>query len=1233
MIVLKKDSKKKLASHVVLTLVLGFACQSMTHAAEHSTVYVSGGGKQMFEVLYYNQGDALYLDPNKSKTDENNIIIGPAGYNLPAEQKTALEKGLSYWAEMLGEGSKNKAPVQVLVSTELLDGSASASNISVDFTNKKTYGINYVKESLQNGMVLEHFDPFDGTDPSGDKNFSVIRIGQYLGVKREGVSFGWYADADTVLPENEECADYLGTVRHEMGHALGIMADLQYEMKNNSEYKRDDKKNRLAKFAEDENKETTAWNMHLVDQNLNKATPGMSIVTTAQFNEIKKNNPNAKVSDYFILDNRMTDAPYDETNTRSGKMYFIGDNVTDALNGATFDGVSGLPVNGWEWEYDKNEVFLGYQPEFSHIQTPGMMSHVDYSNYTSFMEVELALMQDIGYDIDRRNYFGFSEYDNGRTYINNNGYSARNTEGTAYLPGVYNQTPLGIGLHVYGSNNNITQAADILTQGDGAVGIRIDGVGNTITVAKDTQVKADGYRGIGALIAYGNNQVLNQEGTITANGKQGVGVRFDFGSSSNGARDEYRGSYIRFKRTVNSKTGALSSSENISFGKKNGVTEPTPELNGALVKEYNLSGKLVGTANAIYIGKNALVQNINVLDKATISGNITSEWKHFTDANYHDIAGDGSDAIKIQYNGTEYAYDQYIPNLVTNLNFNADTIYTGDIKGSDNMKLHVKGGSLYYTGTADVISVEVDKDASLLGSGSYYVNDLTKKLVAGFTDKNMGKVINHGFLGATHGNVVISGDLISDGSINVVSGNNGADVYQLQVSGTANITNSDIVANEKNKPLLNRTYTYLEAEKGITGNIGTVTLSDYVEAIGEVNGTEAIFTTRQTKKLEDTKGLNKNETALAKAFNNVAQQQMAKNDAIGQQAGNVFYNNASGLKKLLNSASGTERIQLLGQSAMSSLTSNSIYSRLDTNAFEGNVSIPVNVPSLAGENQTVTGNLPMVLDATNNFWFKLFRGFENYGGTDGTSDLNDSSFGGVVGYDREMKSDWRLGGFFAYGKTNYSSTALQGDSNDWRLGIYTGARKGDWEYQGLASYGNNHYDLDGYTSDGGEKLNSDFKAKVWDLAFKAKYTLPGTKTKTWQVKPYGKLEYTHTSQEGYSETGNNAFAKNIDSASNNSTRAEIGIEFKCKLNAASGWGGALGYKRVLSGVNPQLNGSFIGSTENFSLETENDRNYLTYSLNVHTALGGKWTGQAEFRGEKSSNNHKEVYSIAAKYHF
>ena len=72
---------------------------------------------------------------------------------------------------------------------------------------------------------------------------------------------------------------------------------------------------------------------------------------------------------------------------------------------------------------------------------------------------------------------------------------------------------------------------------------------------------------------------------------------------------------------------------------------------------------------------------------------------------------------------------------------------------------------------------------------------------------------------------------------------------------------------------------------------------------------------------------------------------------------------------------------------------------------------------------------------------------------------------------------------------------------------------------------------------------------------------------------------------------------------------------------------------IIDGRNNGNNGTFIGGTDSFTVNTENDRNYLTYNLNAYTSLGGKWTGQAEIRGEKSSNNHKEVYSISAKYHF
>ena len=339
------------------------------------------------------------------------------------------------------------------------------------------------------------------------------------------------------------------------------------------------------------------------------------------------------------------------------------------------------------------------------------------------------------------------------------------------------------------------------------------------------------------------------------------------------------------------------------------------------------------------------------------------------------------------------------------------------------------------------------------------------------------------------------------------------------------------------------------------------------------------------------------------------------------------------MKKLMNSVTAAERTKLLGQTPMSNLTANSIYGRLDTNAIDGTVGVPVQVPSLDGENKTVNANVPMTLDANNNFWIKMFRGFEGYGGSDGESDLNNQSFGGVVGYDQAVGKAARFGGFFAYGKTNYSADYLNGNSNDWRLGLYGDKQNGDWEYQGYVSYGANHYDLDSYTWNNSTKLNSDFKAKIWDVGLKAKYTIPSTKEKTWKIRPYGELGYTHTSQDSYTESGNSAFAKSINSASNNSTRAELGVEFKRRITPTSGWGGSIGYKRILSGVNPEMNGTFVGGTDSFMVKTENDRNYLTYNLNAYTSLGGKWTGQAEIRGEKSSNNHKEVYSISAKYHF
>jgi len=474
-----------------------------------------------------------------------------------------------------------------------------------------------------------------------------------------------------------------------------------------------------------------------------------------------------------------------------------------------------------------------------------------------------------------------------------------------------------------------------------------------------------------------------------------------------------------------------------------------------------------------------------------------------------------------------------------------------------------------------------------------------------------------------------------------------------------------------------------------------------------------------------------NERLVAGALDLAANQALRSASLTAAQAQGYalpYYLNQDNFKQFAKQVTSEGRTQLLQQSPLSSLTSETVYSRLEAVDYSGLVGTEVKLPQLADNkprakavktvktvgadvtttaadkktalqaadqtatqtalqtaNQTVTQtalqatrqtvNLesgsevmrtttPVALDASNNLWFKLFKGYETYNYND---ELKNHTFGGAIGYDHAVNLTTRVGGLFSYGVTNYSTNNISGSSHDWRVGAYVDHKNGNWDYQGLVSYGRNKYDLDrsinlAGSGLGNSTLNSDYQAKVWDVEAKARYLIPSTKAKTWQLTPYGKLSYTHTSQDAYGETAGgtlsgtgssgssggsslsgsssssvgNIFAQNLGSASYNSTRGEIGLEFKRSYDKHGGWGGSVGYKRVLSGVNPELNGTFVGDTlsgNGFTIRGDNDRNFVTYSLNVHGSLGGKWTGQAELRGEASPHTHKEIISVAAKYHF
>ena len=1204
---MKKSGKKCFLKSMIALGILA-AVNAPAYAMEEEIV--SYGGYDIFRVQYFDLAD-------REKLEENKIDQWNLDYSYNAAMKKSIRDAFEQWAEILYRNGKNmKQPGLFVVGAddEARNASAGPTAMVVDSNGIKTYiSADNFLDVFQNGLECGDLDLFNNEcDINSILAFGHVSIGKNIGANlaNNGAYYGWIYEPLTQQQQSESAVSLQVVLYHEIAHALGIICGKKDEDEN--EAGNTNKKYVFSDLPEGSNN----FDSHLVDQNGNYAAEGQEI----------SSSDGAGV---FFVEN--LDADKLSATSTAGRVYFVGENVSEVLGGTgekvkKFQNVDGIPILGWE----------NGRPDFSHINLArGLMSHHNYRSYTALMEAELAIMQDIGYDIDRRNFFGRSIYSDGNgasdnPFKNTQGYFARNAAGTAYEIGKANTATLGIGLHIYGSGNNILQtdegkgdgSADLLACGTGGAGIRIDGVCNTVAVDKGVTVSADGENGRGVLVAYGHDNRVVIDGTVTAAGAGGDGVRFDFGSNSMGGNEEYRGSYLRYQRDVD-ENGNITSSSNIPLNfviERDSISED--DLAGPM-GSLIVNGKLYGRDHAVYISKNAFVNNINVNGGARIKGDIVSDWKHFDNGLYDGGWGenkDQGDKLFLQYSEEIHDYDKYHKDLVTALNFKGNTEMQGNIIGSDNMKMTVNSGTLRHDGSADVVNVKVNQGATLLGK-SYTVNDMSGRMAEGISDDTTGKFINHGTIGALNedSKLSIDGTLESDGRLLAYSGGS---------AGYIEVSNAKLLA-------------------GSTADVVNARPGDDVAVLkaGSITGMDNVASVEAGTLRLDTYGANSSEIRArvygadsisgASSQNNADLQAINRNQhhfASGPEKEELqaFYNirdNNQAVAALNEIGTNNKEQGTAAVSAAQSSTMNNrvLSSRLATAFGQAPATLSIGGASLDegdGMRVDIPVMLPQPKDET--AWVKFTK---NWGNTAGDSNYTGSAI--TVGYDWKHGEQQRNGWFASYNDTSYGHMDGSENVQDTRIGYYTGINKGaDTQlfYADLGYLDGERSRLVSINSLGTHNMvRGNYNGWIAEIGGEWKHALHAPGTKTWQVSPYGAMQLSYMKNNGYQEQGS-IKAYGVEGGHNTYAAAEAGMEFTRFLPKGS-VNFRLGIRQALMGADYQEQDNSRLLEKSYSKSSRMDRTHFVTSLAAETEFQPGWQLSTELGFQKGAHDKDIMASI------
>ncbi|MBE8950141.1 MAG: autotransporter outer membrane beta-barrel domain-containing protein [Quinella sp. 3Q1] len=633
---------------------------------------------------------------------------------------------------------------------------------------------------------------------------------------------------------------------------------------------------------------------------------------------------------------------------------------------------------------------------------------------------------------------------------------------------------------------------------------------------------------------------------------------------------------------ISGTSGTITQSEDIS-SRSNAV-----EFSGAFVRNFNLSSKLTGGKCAIYIDGNSLVRNINIYDSSKIFGDIVSARQA----------------------------ESYSPDRVTNLNINTDFIFDGNISGAESIKLHVNDSTMKFSGEADILSVDVGYGAQLFG-GTFRLNNMNHKLAEGVMDTTTGTFINHGTIGAgsPETNLVINGNLISDGILQKVSGGKAGIII---VNGNANVNGSTVTTDSL---LPNETATVLIA-KSVTGRIknsadNPYPLSAMLSATGEIVGNSVVVKTYATTNEEIfTPQESETFTAMKEMFERL-------DDDKRNEMRPLYNMTPPEAKRTLTQIGSNDAAQIMSVAQQNVAVDRMISHRVSKVFAPEHVNVNIHPMKFAdGEDNSpeVTVKVKVPSRQENNFWINYMK---NWGQLGGNTDYHGSVI--VGGYDRPIGRKWRAGIFATYGTIGYGAKASRATVYDTRLGLYAGYHNRQSDVYLYLNGGQLRNSLHRGIYSLGLSTNANYKSRIIELGGEYKYDF--TPKKLWHVSPFVNFQVSHLKQNAYNESGAGIYNQHVAADSNTYFAAQTGLDLK-RYYKKGMVGLRFGVKRGFTGADPDLRISYEGDTAStYRLRQERDKTHFVFSVRGESEFANGWFMGGEAELQRGENDRDVTASV------